>query len=109
MTEAAEVLGNVADVSRDEKTDDKESNIPNSVRFALGLHVGDSARVKANLEWLSRPKQEVGEDWDALFLCPGLWEALSTGVAIQTFTGDEAEMITIALCEELVTRAKQEK
>lgn len=62
MTETAEILDKLAAVARDEETDDKGLDILKYVRFALALHVGEPARVKAILRWLGRPEQKVGKD-----------------------------------------------
>ena len=109
LAEAAEVLDKLADVLPDEDTEAQQMGIPGYVRFALALHVADPVHVKATLEWLGRSEQKIGVEWDTLFLCPGLWDALRAGVSIKTYTGDEAERITTALCAALQTRSKQGK
>ena len=109
LAEAAEVLDKLADVLPDKGAGAQQMDIPGYVRFALALHVADPERVQTTLEWLGRSEQKIGVEWDTLFLCPGLWDALRAGVSIKTYTGDEAERITSALCAALQTRSKQGK
>ena len=88
-------------------------HIPGYVAFALALHVGDSVRGKATLEWLNRPDQRVGEDWNASFLCAGLWEAPGAEDATQranmTLREDDAVGIATALRKTLQARSRYGK